>query len=208
MSSVAINYDAFLYCWTDSLTNKLYVGKHRGDINDGYISSSKYFMEEYRKRPENFSRQIIAMGTNDDIICLETAILKAENAARSVLYYNMHNNNGPGSKFFSMYHTEETKKKLSEMRRGKPRPQAFKDMRRKYMSDPEVQRLYQQRQSDPEVRRKMSMMKKGLYDGDKNPNAKSVSIDGVEYGTMKEASQKTGLSLYKIRNLMKVKSHG
>lgn len=198
------DYEAFLYCWTDSLTNKLYIGKHKGKIDDGYISSSKYFMEEYRKRPENFSRQIIALGTHNDIICLETSILKSENAARSEFYYNMHNNNGKGSKFFSTYHTEETKKKLSEKCKGMKRSQAHRDSRRKYMSNKEVQKFYQERQSDPEVRKKMSLLKKDLYNGSKNPNAKSVIIDGIEYGTMKEASEKSGLSLYIIRKSMKV----
>lgn len=202
------NYEAFLYCWTDSLTGKLYVGKHKGNIDDGYISSSKYLMEEYRKRPECFSRRIIAVGTHDDIIRLETSILKAENAAKSDVYYNMHNNNGPGSKFLSTYHTEETKKRISERCKGRPRSQAHKDARRRHMLNPKVQELYQQRQSNPEVREKMSLMKKGLYDGEKNPNAKSVYIDGVKYGTMKEASEKTGLSVFKIRNMMRVTSHG
>ena len=34
--------EAFVYCWTDHKTNKLYVGVHKGSINDGYICSSKY----------------------------------------------------------------------------------------------------------------------------------------------------------------------
>jgi hypothetical protein len=202
------NYETFLYCWTDNLINKLYVGKHKGSIDDRYISSSKYFMEEYRKRPEDFSRQILAVGSDNDIICLETAILKSENASKSDSYYNMHNNNGSGSKFFSTYHTEETKRKLSERYKGKTRSQAFKDSRRRYMSNPEVQKFYKERQSDPAVRAKMSLLKKNLYDGSKNPNAKSVIIDEIKYGTMKEASEKTGLSLYKIRKLMGDKKHG
>lgn len=202
------HHESFLYCWTDNLTNKLYVGKHKGNIEDGYVSSSKFFMEEYKKRPNDFSRQIIAQGTDADMICLETKILKSENAAKSESYYNMHNNNGPGSNFFSTYHTDETRKKLSEMWKGKPRSRAHKDSRRNYMLRPDVQKIYQERQSRPEVRLKMSLLKKESYVGAGNPRAKSVSIDGVHYSTMKEASEKTGVSLYKIRKLMGVNTYG
>ena len=39
--------EAFVYCWTDHKTNKIYIGSHKGDVNDGYVCSSKYMMEEY-----------------------------------------------------------------------------------------------------------------------------------------------------------------
>ena len=42
------SYESFVYCWTDTKRNMLYVGKHKGDINDGYICSSKYFLSEYK----------------------------------------------------------------------------------------------------------------------------------------------------------------
>lgn len=41
---------------------------------------------------------------------------------------------------------------------------------------------------------------KALY-GSENPFAKSIVIDGVEYGSMTEASKATGLSMYKLRKL-------
>ena len=105
-------YEAFVYCWTDTLTGKLYIGKHKGSENDGYVSSSKYLMEEYRKRPEDFTRTIIASGCDADMISLERAILKSTNAASNTSFYNMHNNNGSGT-YATQWHTEETKKKLS-----------------------------------------------------------------------------------------------
>jgi hypothetical protein len=32
--------DSFVYCWTDHKTGMLYVGSHKGTIDDGYVCSS------------------------------------------------------------------------------------------------------------------------------------------------------------------------
>jgi group I intron endonuclease len=51
------------------------------------------------------------------------------------------------------------------------------------------------------VGRKISKEHKesGRYKGSKNPAAKSVTIDGVTYGTIREAVKETGLSIFKIK---------
>lgn len=41
------------------------------------------------------------------------------------------------------------------------------------------------------------------YGNDGNPNAKSIVVNGIEYKTMKSASNATGLSLYKLRKIIK-----
>lgn len=85
---------AFVYCWTDHKTNKLYVGSHKGTIDDGYICSSKYMMKEYKERPNDFTRQIIAEGDEEDIRILENKILKSANARLNEDFYNKHDNDG------------------------------------------------------------------------------------------------------------------
>jgi len=101
--------EAFLYNWTDTRENKLYVGWHKGSIDDGYICSSKIMLEEYNKRPHDFIRQIIAFGASSDMVSLEATILKSINAKMSDDFYNMHNGHG---NFYFKGHTEETKNKL------------------------------------------------------------------------------------------------
>jgi len=86
--------EAFVYCWTDKLTNKLYIGSHKGSVDDGYVCSSKNMMKEYKKRPQDFSRQIVAKDTFTNIRKLESIILKSVNAALDEQFYNMHNNDG------------------------------------------------------------------------------------------------------------------
>ena len=85
---------AFLYIWHDNATGKKYIGSHKGSIEDGYVCSSKYMMEEYNKRPQDFSRQIIAEGKFENIRKLESAILKSVNAALDEQFYNKSNNDG------------------------------------------------------------------------------------------------------------------
>jgi len=110
----------FVYCWTDMKTEMLYVGSHKGSIDDGYICSSKYMLEEYKKRPEDFSRQIIADGEIEDIRKLEAKILKSANASLNEKFYNRHENDGfyfDGWKKGEM--TEDHRAKLSAAKKGK-----------------------------------------------------------------------------------------
>jgi hypothetical protein len=101
--------EAFVYTWTDMKTNKLYVGWHKGSVDDGYICSSKVMLEEYRKRPYDFNREIVATGSTRDMISLESAILRSEKVATNEQYYNMHENNG---KFIFTKHSEASKQKM------------------------------------------------------------------------------------------------
>jgi hypothetical protein len=114
--------DAFLYCWTDNVTNKLYVGVHKGSEDDGYISSSKTFMEQYKNRPHDFTRQILAKGAYKDVLSLETVILKTVDARRNNDFYNLSNNDGL---VYREVQTLESNAKRSKTMMGKntgPRP--------------------------------------------------------------------------------------
>lgn len=114
--------ESFVYCWTDHLTNKLYVGSHKGSTDDGYVCSSKYMMEEYNKRPQDFTRQILAEGDYDDIRKFESKILQAVNAKMNEQFYNRHNNCGDYYRGKGYTITEEHKKKVSAAKKGKKRP--------------------------------------------------------------------------------------
>jgi len=115
--------EAFVYCWTDIKTDKLYVGWHKGSTDDGYICSSKLMLEEYNNRSSDFKRQIVATGLAKDMVALESAILRAENVSINEHYYNMHNGNG---KFYLTSHTEESKRKISNSKIGVKRPDLSK----------------------------------------------------------------------------------
>lgn len=86
--------ESFVYCWTDHKTQKLYVGSHKGNLDDGYVCSSKYMLQEYKVRPHDFTRQIIAVGDAYTIRKFESFILKTVNAKTNECFYNKHENDG------------------------------------------------------------------------------------------------------------------
>jgi hypothetical protein len=104
-----MNSEAFVYCWTDHATNQLYIGWHKGNFDDGYICSSKYMKEQYFNRPNDFTRQIIAVGSCKDMTNLETQLLRSADAKNDDQFYNRHN--GDGFYCYGKF-TEETKQKL------------------------------------------------------------------------------------------------
>lgn len=139
--------EAFVYCWTDHRTEKLYVGVHKGKTDDGYICSSKLLLEEFAERPSDFTRQIIAEGAWDDMFCLEGKILEAANVRSNPSFYNQHNGSGDfrtkaiskkTRKILSKYHqnrwdnmTENKKREIAEnvsaALKGKPKSEAHKN---------------------------------------------------------------------------------
>lgn len=108
--------DSFVYIWIDSVTGMKYIGAHKGTETDGYICSSKYMMEEYNKRPNDFQREIIYYGPFDECLKEELRLLHEVDAAHSPEYYNMHNGTGV---FVLIKHTEKSKEKMRKSQRGK-----------------------------------------------------------------------------------------
>jgi len=83
--------EAFVYMWVDQ-NDKKYIGKHKGSTSDGYICSSEKVLEEIDKNPYNFTRTILAYGTDEEMLELETMLIMQLKATRSGMYYNMSNN--------------------------------------------------------------------------------------------------------------------
>ena len=103
--------DSFVYCWTDHLTNKLYVGFHKGTPDDGYICSSKYMKKEYKERPFDFTRQVLTIGNYEDCRNFENVIIQAM-FNQNIPCYNL-NVNG------AIVYTPEIRAKISATHKGK-----------------------------------------------------------------------------------------
>lgn len=190
---------SFVYCWTDHDTNKLYIGYHTGDKDDGYICSSKYMKAEYAKRPGSFTRQILASGELHDMIAYETLLLKICDAAKSPDFYNRHNNNG---KYVSKGHTLESRKKMSLSKTGMKRSDESRLKQSKSTSG--ANNHFYGKKHSVETRQLLSKMKKGLYAGGNSPTAVAVKYNNHIYPTMKEFAESQNISVYKVREMIKL----
>ena len=108
--------EAFVYIWQDKLTDKYYIGAHKGGQDDGYICSSKYMLEEYNKRKDDFKKEVLAEGTVEEMFELEMQLLKYFDARNNQKFYNRHNGDGD---FICKGVTEETKEKIRLSNKGK-----------------------------------------------------------------------------------------
>ena len=69
-------HEAFVYKWTNKDNEMYYIGKHKGTDTDGYISSGKSFLIEYRKNPNNFYREILFRGDNRECLNMEQSMIR------------------------------------------------------------------------------------------------------------------------------------
>tara|TARA_R100000306_G_C4366423_1_gene137855 strand:- start:1031 stop:1588 length:558 start_codon:yes stop_codon:yes gene_type:complete len=101
--------EAFIYLWYDAgwrqtEGSRYYIGKHKGEVNSGYVCSSKYMMPEWRERGckhkgcthlfgeeghhGDFHRRILAYGTDQEMFRLEKKLLKKREDQLGNRYYN------------------------------------------------------------------------------------------------------------------------
>ena len=188
--------DSFVYCWHDDQRDMRYIGVHKGSQDDGYICSSKLMLQEYKARPQDFTREIIAEGNWKDMIELETTMLKKVDAGKNPKYYNRHTNNG---KFVNLECTKETAAKISASNLGKPKLKA-RGPRPHFAGE---NNSFFGKTHTEENRKKLSELKKKQYLGGGNPRAKAIIIDSIEYETMKMAAEELQTSVHFIRKMLK-----
>jgi len=71
-----MKHEAFVYKWINIDTGKYYIGKHKGTIDDGYISSGKAFLQVYNVNPALFKRIILFKGTDQEVLKIEQECIK------------------------------------------------------------------------------------------------------------------------------------
>jgi hypothetical protein len=120
--------EAFVYCWSDHKTAKVYVGMHKGSVDDGYVCSSKHMMPEYKARPNDFTRQIVGTGTLNDCRALEIALLKKIVLNKDTCY------NKVAGKFIVMSDDAKERSRQAMMGR-KPSIETLEKMREAHSGD-------------------------------------------------------------------------
>ncbi len=91
---MALEKYGFVYLWRDAKRNRYYLGCHWGRINDGYICSSHWMKQNYKKNLVHFKRRILALVYTNKKDLLEEefrwlSMIKKEELGSK--YYNKHN---------------------------------------------------------------------------------------------------------------------
>lgn len=128
------NYIGFVYIWTNKINEKKYIGAHIGKIDDGYIGSGVLFKKAIEKYGiENFSREILYIEYEciENLFLKEMEIINHFDAVNSDSYYNLTNYDPKYipklASNLTRKHTEESKRKLSEAKKGTKIPLHVKE---------------------------------------------------------------------------------
>ena len=112
----------FVYIWFDRKHKRYYIGCRWGNENDGYVCSSSWMKQGYKRRPDDFKRKILSrIYTNKKDLLEEEykwlSKIGAEELGKK--YYNLHNH------YFGHWSSEEQSKltvgkKISKAHKSNP----------------------------------------------------------------------------------------
>jgi rRNA processing protein Gar1 len=103
-----MKFESFVYKWTHNETKKCYIGKHKGTIDDGYISSSKEFNRHYRSNPTMYEREIIFHG--DDGACYKLEAELIAKAYKDIGYDLVFNISGMAEKAYILQKSQKNQR--------------------------------------------------------------------------------------------------
>lgn len=140
----------FVYIWFDRKHKRFYVGSHWGSEDDGYICSSNWMRDAYRKRPIDFRRRILSRvySSRADLLNKEFEWLNLISESElGVRYYNR-------TKYMNgHWFTEEHRRSTMSQRISENTKAAMnrEDVRKKYLKGLKKRDT---KSSDPIVREK------------------------------------------------------
>lgn len=112
----------FVYVWYDRKHKRYYIGSHWGQEDDGYVCSSSWMKQAFKKRPEDFRRRIIARVTSSrqDLLLEENRWLQMIGAEElGKRFYNLTNHLN-GHWFTNSEKRKSVSERMSEVRRNSP----------------------------------------------------------------------------------------
>lgn len=181
-----------IYLWRDRKHNRYYIGCHWGTDDDGYICSSKWMKQAYKKRPEDFKRRIIKRVYSDRTEMLEEehrylSMIREEEIGRgkNSKYYNL------SRKQFGHWSTDE--KKAIELKKS------ISEKTKEAMQKPEIRSRYLEGMSrrvdsyNPEItaqRRSESMKKAWEIKSPFDQRYKPLAWGSEEFIEMHRANSK------------------
>lgn len=104
----------FVYIWRDRKHRRFYIGSHWGQEDNGYVCSSTWMMNAYKKRPEDFKRKIISRVSTSQVDLLD----KEEKWLNLIQYHELkkkYYNQVKTTRFhWKRYGSENVKQRISE----------------------------------------------------------------------------------------------
>lgn len=160
----------FVYVWRDRKHRRYYVGSHWGTADDGYVCSSPWMLQAYKRRPQDFKRRIVAWVSES-----RDALLDEEQRWLDMIdpeqkrgrYYNLTLKSG------KRWHTVESSRltvgqKISKSHRGRKQSKESNEKRSASMmgklkgrNNPKVAEALRGRKSSPDAVEKMKNSKTG-----------------------------------------------
>ena len=186
----------FIYKTTCVLTNNFYIGMHStNDINDGYLGSGVLLLKSIKKygRDSHVMEVLEYCYSRHELECRERQMVNEDLLSdEKCLNLRLGGEGGYGIK-----HSDETKLKMSISRRGKKLTEDHK----KKVAEGNKGKIV-----SAETRKKQSDNKKKMSDeyraklsdakiGNSNRPTKQISMDGVMYTSIADASRITGIKL-------------
>ena len=191
--------EAFVYKWTNLTNGKYYIGYHKGELNDGYISSShnSIFWDDFNNPDMMWERQILFEGSKGECLKFEQDLLREIDIRSDIVY-----NNARGGEIIfnesvldkmSKSHkkrwgdmTEKSKleygKKISESKKGVPRPKEVGEKLSKLFKGKSFIERYGEEKSKL-IGKKISESNKGQhYHSEEHKQNLSIKMMGNDYG--------------------------
>ena len=128
-----------VYKTTNTLNDKIYIGKHQTkDVDDGYLGSGIALEKAIKKYGKaSFKKEVLFVFDSEDEMNQKEKELVTESFIASNSNYNMGVGGEGGSHFKGKKHSEETRKRLSELAKGK----IFSDSVRQKISEANRKRI-------------------------------------------------------------------
>lgn len=132
--------DSFVYRWTNTTLNKIYIGWHKGAEDDGYVcsSASEQFWEDYHNPSYKWTREILFKGTMPECQLLESHMLDSVDITSENIYNNRNN------LMFNLNDAVRAKLKAAALKRGENpeyRKSQAERTRAQWASNPERRRI-------------------------------------------------------------------
>lgn len=193
----------FVYAITNCVNGKIYIGKYQRKNLDGYFrhtiaaamrgtrSKPKLYNAIRKYGPESFSMKVLVNALDPEQAgALEKFYIRTLESQKDEFGYNI-TSGGDG---FSHYHSEETKQKISELKKGKKYHLGFKHSEETKRIISEKTKGRKRGPLTEEHKRKLSLAHKGISTGPKGPHSPEhcLAISRGKLGKKKRPDSEQG----------------